>query len=418
MRAPTAVHRLLVTAALAGLAPVGAMAGSEKVLYAFQGSAADDGDTPYAVPTRDGKGNLYGTTLYGGADGDGIVYELVHSKSGWKEEVLHSFSGGNDGEFPYGGVVLDKSGNVYGGTQLGGSNFSGIVYELSPGARGKWRETILFTFPGNQQSQGGPVGALTFDNNGNLFGTTVGGGACNYGTVFELRRTRTGWKHHTLHEFCGSDGQAPAYGQLVFDPAGNIYGTTGFGGSGGRGVVFELTPAAHHQWTFAKIHEFTSDEGGVADGGLTIDANGNLYGAEADGGANVLGSVYELSPAGGGVWNENILYVFQGSPDGSLPFQNPVFDLNGNLFGTTYSGGQTSQCQGCGAIYELVPQTGGSWSETLVYDFATQSGGADGYQPVAGLMGDANGNFYGTATKGGNVGEGACACGAIYEFTP
>jgi hypothetical protein len=184
-------------------------------------------------------------------------------------------------------------------------------------------------------------------------------------------------------------------------------------------VVFELTPAAHDKWTFTTIHSFTAAEGGLADGGLTIDPAGNLYGAEADGGAQGFGAIYEFAPQGGGVWTQSTPWTFNGSPDGVLPFQNPAMDESGNLFGTTYDGGDIADCyDDCGVIYEITPQRGG-WSESVVYDFGALPSGADGYQPVAGLIRDASGNFYGATTKGGAVsGKRPCDCGAIYEFTP
>jgi uncharacterized repeat protein (TIGR03803 family) len=132
-----------------------------------------------------------------------------------------------------------------------------------------------------------------------------------------------------------------------------------------------------------------------------------------------LGAVYELSPAGGGAWAESILHDFAGPSDGETPFQNPVFDNSGNLYGTTYNGGQTSSCTGCGTVYQLAPMGRGRWRESVVYDFASRPGGADGYQPLAGLMIDANGNFYGTTTKGGDVqGERPCNCGVVFQLTP
>ncbi|HEY3776502.1 MAG TPA: choice-of-anchor tandem repeat GloVer-containing protein [Rhizomicrobium sp.] len=414
---------LLSLAAAAGLVPPPAFAGTEKVLYAFQGGT--DGAQPWAVPTLGADGNLYGTTLVGGAGGVGTVYELVHTKNGWTEKVLYSFTGGSDGGWSYGGVVLDSKGNIYGGTRSGGSNNCGVVYELSPGKLGKWTEKVLYSFPGNQDCEGGPMGALTFDGNRNLYGTTVGDSPCGgyyyYGTVFELRRATNGWKERDLHDFCGSDGDGPTYGQLVLDSVGNLYGTSGFGGSGGLGVVFELSPAARHRWTFTTIHSFTDDEGGVADGGLMIDAGGNLYGAAVDGGGpDGYGSIYKFSPQAGGAWSESTPYLLNGSPDGNGPFQNPVMDTKGNLFGTTYNGGDIADCwDACGIIYELVPQKNGTWSESVVYDFATLSSGADGYAPVAGLIRDSKGNFYGTTTKGGAVsGLRPCDCGVVYEFTP
>lgn len=398
------------------------LAGTETILYAFQGSAINDGNTPYAGVVMDASGNLYGTTIYGGTEGMGVVYELIRSGKTWQEVVLHSFSGGSDGAYPYGGVVVDAAGNLYGGTRFGGNTQCsgggcGVVYELSPGANGAWTESILFAFSGS--NEGGPLASPTLMGKRHLFGTTVGDDACDEGIVFELRHAKTGWKERDLHDFCGNDGQAPAYGALVFDSGGNLYGTTGFGGQDGVGTVFELTPQANHKWTYTDIHDFTNAEGGVADGGVTIDISANLYGAEADGGTEGNGSLYELSPQGGGQWVENKLHVFTGGADGVLPFQNPIFDANGNLFGTTYGGGMTPGCQFCGVIYELTPQGGGQWGEKVVYDFASQSGGADGYQPVAGLIHDTKGHFYGTTTKGGQIrGTNPCNCGVVFEFTP
>lgn len=404
------------------LAASASFAATETVLYAFQGT---DGATPYAAPTLGADGNLYGTTLFGGTAGLGTVYELVHGGSGWTEKVLHSFTGGSDGSWAYGGVVLDSKGNIYGGTRSGGGpNGCGVIYELSP-RHGQWTEKILYTFSDHEGCEGGPMGALTFDSMGNLYGPAVGDSPCGgfyyYGIVFELRRTRNGWKERDLHDFCGSpDGYGPVYGQLVFDSAGNLYGSSGFGGSGGLGTIFELSPAAHRQWTFTTLHSFTYDEGGVVEGGITRDDAGNLYGAEGSAGPQRLGGVYELSPGGRGQWNETTPYVFNGPPDGVDPFQNPVFDSSGNLFGTTYNGGDIDDCYDeCGVIYELVPQEGGGWSESVVYNFASLSGGADGYAPVAGLVSDGKGHFFGTTTKGGAViGKRPCDCGVVYEFTP
>jgi uncharacterized repeat protein (TIGR03803 family) len=398
-------------------------AATETVLYAFQGGT--DGASPYAAPTLGADGNLYGTTLFGGAGENGTVYELVPAKGGWTEKVLYSFGGGSDGGWPYGGVVLDSKGNIYGGTRSGGGpNGCGVVYELSPGKHGQWTAKVLYTFPDHYGCERGPMGALTFDSHGNLYGPSVGNSPCGgyyyYGIVFELRHARAGWKEHDLHDFCGNDGDGPVYGQLVFDSAGNLYGSSGFGGSGRLGTVFELSPAAHRRWTFTTIHAFTQDEGGVPEGGLTMDAAGNLHGAEAGGGPQGLGSVFELSPAGPDQWNESVLHVFNGPPDGVNPFQNPALDASGNLFGTTYNGGDIADCyDACGVIYELQPQRDGDWRESVVYNFASLSGGADGYAPVAGLILDGQGHFFGTTVKGGAViGKRPCDCGVVYEFTP
>jgi uncharacterized repeat protein (TIGR03803 family) len=419
-------------AALVLLMDAAQAAGTLKVLYAFQGPGADDGQLPYAAPLMDSKGDLYGTTYYGGSHGLGTVYRLHRTKDGaWKETVLHSFAGGSDGSHVAGGVVMDSSGNLYGGTEYGGdpacgNGFGcGVVYQLTPGKAGAWTETVLYNFPQPRKGSqfGGPLATLTLDGKDTLYGTTVFNDVCkgyNYGSVFKLKHVQGVWKENDIHKFCFDDGEAPEYGALVLDGAGNIFGTAAFGGPNyGDGVVFELSPSGHNTWTFTHLHDFNTenDDGGGLAGGITLDSAGNIYGANG-GGPLALGAIYELSPSGG-TWTESILYAFNGSPDGQTPFQNPIFDASGNLWGTTYSGGQTATCQGCGVIYKLVPKGGGQWSEKVVYNFATQNGGADGYNPLSGLIADANGNFYGTTTRGGNYNLcGQIGCGVVYEFTP
>lgn len=410
-----------------------AQSGTLKVLYAFNGSGAGDGQLPLATPFMDDRGNLYGTTQYGGAYGVGIVYRLHRTKSGaWKETVLHSFAGGGDGSHPAGGLVMDGAGNLYGGTEYGGDQTCGggygcgVVYQLSPGKGGTWTETILYTFPRPKQGNqfGGPLASLTLDGKGRLYGTTVFDDVCggyNYGSVFTLKRANGAWKEHDIHRFCFDDGESPEYGALVLDSAGNIFGTAAFGGPDyGDGVVFELSPLGHNEWAYTQLHNFntqTGDGGGLA-GGITLDSAGNLYGAAGGGGPLALGSIFKLSKTGD-TWSEDTLYAFNGSPDGEGPFQNPIFDASGNLWGTTYTGGQTATCQGCGVIYKLVPKDGSHWSEKVVYNFATQNNGADGYNPLSGLIRDAEGNFYGTTTRGGNATQcNQIGCGVVYEFTP
>ena len=410
-----------------------AHAGTLTVLYAFQGPSAGDGQQPLAVPTMDSKGDLYGTTMYGGSHGGGIVYRLHRTKSGaWKESILHSFAGGTDGSHPAGGVIMDSSGNLYGGTEYGGDPACGgglgcgVVYELSPARGAAWTETVLYTFPHPKKGSqfGGPLASLTLDGKNTLYGTTVFNDVCggyNYGSVFRLKRVKGVWKEHDIHDFCFDDGESPEYGALVLDAAGNIFGNATFGGPDyGSGVVFELSPLGHNEWTYTQLHNFntqTGDGGGLS-GGITLDSAGNLYGAAGIGGPLALGSIFELSKVGD-TWTETTLYVFNGSPDGQNPFQNPIFDAEGNLWGTTYNGGQTASCTGCGVIYELVAKGGGQWSEQVVYNFATQNGGADGYNPLAGLIRDSDGNFYGTTTRGGNPTLcGQIGCGVVYEFTP
>ncbi|HEY3521712.1 MAG TPA: choice-of-anchor tandem repeat GloVer-containing protein, partial [Rhodanobacteraceae bacterium] len=281
--------------------------------------------------------------------------------------------------------------------------------------------TVLYSFPKPAQGSqfGGPLASVTFDGAGQLFGTTGLDDACggvNYGSVFRLKRIGATWREQDIHEFCGIDGSAPGYGALVLEPAGNFYGTTmAQGGDGHLGVVYELSPAVGGNWTFNVLHDFTFDEGGQPQGGVTLDSFGNLFGTEFAGGLSLHGAVYELSLADG-TWNLNVLYEFTGGgSDGTGPWAPPVFDSVGNLFGTTQGGGQAAFCDNCGVVYELAPQGEGQWKESVVYTFGSQPGIADGADPIAGLIRAADGNFYGAADEGG---DSSCNCGVVYEFKP
>ncbi len=270
--------RILGTALVVTTVVGAAQAGTLKVLYAFQGPGAGDGQLPYAAPFMDSKGDLYGTTYYGGSHGLGTVYRLHRTKSGaWKETVLHSFAGGSDGSHVAGGVVMDSSGNLYGGTEYGGDQACGpglgcgVVYELSPGSGGTWTETVLYTFPSPRKGNefGGPLASLTPDGKGGFYGTTVFDDVCkgyNYGSVFQLKRVKGVWKKHDIHDFCFDDGESPEYGALVLDAAGNIFGNAFVGGPDyGSGVVFELSPAGRNEWTYTPLHNFNTQTG---DGGV------------------------------------------------------------------------------------------------------------------------------------------------------
>lgn len=215
---------------------------TEQVLYNFKGGS--DGAEPDASLVFDGAGNLYGTTYYGGANGSGTVFELTPSKAGWTETVLHSFTG-SDGALPSAGLILDGGGNLYGTTQAGGAAGFGVVFELSP-SRAGWTETVLYSFTGGNDGRG-PVGGVVFDSGGNLYGTTSGGGyPIGGGTVFELTPSGGGWTENILYAFNASNGAPNGSGLhagVVFDRAGNLYGTTVFGGTNYWGTIFELTPS-------------------------------------------------------------------------------------------------------------------------------------------------------------------------------
>jgi uncharacterized repeat protein (TIGR03803 family) len=219
----------------------------ETVLYNFNHSG--DGTHPWAGVTLDPAGNLYGTTEYGGAYGFGTIYQLTPSGSGWTESILYSFANGGDGANPYAGLVLDQAGNLYGATSTGGTGLGGTAFELEPSS-GSWTFNLLYSFSGaSGQLSPGPLGNLTFDSASNLWGTTHGGGAYNFGTVFELMPSGGTWTYTSLHDFTGGlDGLYPRT-NVMFDKNGNLYGTTAGGGTGSPtqcvgacGVVFEVAP--------------------------------------------------------------------------------------------------------------------------------------------------------------------------------
>src|ERR1019366_3249147 len=252
------------------------------------------------------------------------------------------------------------------------------------------QETVLHNFNFNGTDGLSPWAGLIFDAAGNLYGTTHQGGTYGAGTVFELMPVAGGtWTEQVLHSFSnGADGGDPQAG-LIVDTAGNLYGTTVTGGTYTYGTVFELTPAAGGTWTETVLHNFNSDgtDGTYPSAGLIFDAAGNLYGTTQDGGTSNSGTVFELSPDGSGGWTEGVLHSFGVGTDGVHPSQGLVFDAAGNLYGTTFYGGTYAY----GTAFELTPAGGGTWTEKILHNF--NSDGTDGYHPHAGLIPDAVGNL-------------------------
>jgi uncharacterized repeat protein (TIGR03803 family) len=268
---------------------------TETVLYSFMGGS--DGLNPlYGDVAFDKSGNIYGTTQRGGASGNGTVYELTPSASGWTKATLYDFTGGTDGALPYSGVILDLAGNLYGTTSGGGHNNCnggcGTVYQLTPSESG-WTENTLYAFQG--ESDGGqPEGGLIFDESGNLYGTTYYYGGSQYGTVYELVASNGIWALTTLYSFTG--GIAQPRSSLIMDGVGSLYGTSESGGFYGCGTVFKLTPSGSG-WTYTSLHDFSCGGDGAAPyGNVTLDANGNIYGTAAGGGAYGNGVVWEITP--------------------------------------------------------------------------------------------------------------------------
>ena len=374
----------------------------ESVLHSFNNNGTD-GVNPYAGLIIDATGNLYGTTAGGGVHNLGMVFKLSPREGGgWTETVLHSFGHGTDGAGPYANLVMDAAGNLYGTTQLGGIHGAGTVFELSPEQGGGWTELVLHSFNDNGSDGSYPLAGLIMDAAGNLYGMTQQGGihSCggkNCGTVFELSpRQGGGWTETVLHSFNnnGSDGANPQAG-LTMDAAGNLYGTTYRGGIHSSGTLFELSPREGGGWTETVLHSFgNGSDGATPDSGLIVDAAGNLYGTTYFGGIHSDGTVFELSPREGGGWTEAVLHSFGNGTDGMNPYAGLTIDATGNLYGTTVAGGLHSY----GTAFELSPRQGGGWTETVLHSFGN---GTDGINPYASLLLDATGNLYGTTISGG-----------------
>ncbi|HXM42842.1 MAG TPA: choice-of-anchor tandem repeat GloVer-containing protein [Bryobacteraceae bacterium] len=256
----------------------------ESVLYRFPGGAG--GSVPYAGVVMDSAGSLYGATLDGGASAGGMVYKLSPGSAGWTQTVLYSFGGRPDGSAPYPTPVLDAAGNLYGATNTGGAHNLGIVYMLAPQPDGAWTEQVLHSFAGGSDGAN-PLAGVIFDRHGNLYGTTSYGGTANCGIAFALApNPEGGWTEHLLHTFLGVtayDGENP--NGLTFDAAGNLYGTTTGGGTDNPGTIFEITHSPSAGWQETVLYNFTAgDDGAYPSSGVVLDPAGNIYGTTLWGG--------------------------------------------------------------------------------------------------------------------------------------
>ncbi|MGO8796326.1 MAG: choice-of-anchor tandem repeat GloVer-containing protein [Candidatus Sulfotelmatobacter sp.] len=397
-----------VTLSLAGSA-----CGQEKVIHTFNNA---NGFDPIAGMIIDDSGNLYGSTFYGGKFGAGAAFKLTPKDSGWAETVLYSFNQiGTGGFWPNAKMIFDSHGNLYGTTFLGGEFGAGEVFELIPTPTGSWGLNTLHSF-GSGGDGTFPHGGLLLDEEGNLYGTTAGGGANSDGMVYELTPNGDGSYGETvLHSFSGADGANPYSGLVMV--GGKLYGTTYSGGSSsactdGCGTVFAVSPSGSGGWSETVAHSFNNDDGANPDGGLIVDASGNLYGAASQGALGNFGVIFELTPANGG-WEEVTLhnFNFQGG-DGVYPIAPLTFDASGNLYGATEEGGTYDS----GAVYELTPTAGGGWSERVVYSFTVGLGVTN--HPAPGIVFDDDGNLYGTTLSGGYFGGCLGGCGGVFEITP
>ncbi len=321
-------------------------------LYSFKGYDGD-GAVPYARVVRDSNGLIYGSTVAGGGTNDGTIWQLRPSATRpaslmlpWTERRLYSFTVGNDGFGPQGDLVFDQSGNLYGTTNAGGTYNIGVVFQLVPTSGGDWTENVIYNFDGKGGAY--PFAGVTMDQAGNLYGTSYQGGDNNYGTVYELSPSQSGWTETNLYSFTGGkDGGNPTAG-LIRDALGNLYGATLYGGNGG-GTVFELSPS-NGGWTYTLLYAFTGSSYGGPQGNLVMDAAGKLYGATLAEGAYNNGNVFELVPSSGG-WTYTDLYDFTGGLDGGRPLDGLVLDPGGNIYGTASIGGSYNH----GVVFERVP---------------------------------------------------------------
>ena len=383
------------------------------VIHNFTGGG--DGAVPYFGMTLDRAGNLYGTTLYGGVPGAcegvgcGVVFKMSQHNSHWTFTPLYSFSGGSDGAVPFARVVFGPNGSLYGSTYAGGNGTfpsgTGVIFNLQPPAHASshvlepWVETVLYAF-GNTFDGNSPSGDLVFDPAGNIYGTTITGGyecadTVYCGTVFELAHNGSSWSESLLYVFTDENVATPWSG-VIFDQAGNLFGTT----TNGLGAIFQLVPSGGG-WTENTIHYFGGSDGYGPAGGLILDPSGTLYGATAGGGANGNGTLYRLVRLGDG-WAATSLFAFTSTGPGWTLTK----DAAGNYYGTNCEGGSHNS----GSVFKLTP-SGGTWVQTLLYEF---TGGSDGYCPIlSGVALDATGNLYGSAWAGGAYGD-----GVVWQITP
>jgi len=343
----------------------------ETVLHKFTGG--NDGSFPTSI-ILDAAGNLYGTTAHGGGRGGqcdhgvgcGTVFKLTPVASGsWPEKILYRFSGG-DGLEPN-ALAFDSHGNLYGTAAGGGGSTTctftsgcGVLFELTPSASVPWKLTALHVFADVSPDGQGPLGVA------------VGAGDVLYVTTY-------------------SGG--------VYSPGGGL-----------PGAIFQFTPGASG-WTSSLIFSFADGDGVYPNAAAILDAAGNLYGSTTFGGPLGYGVVYELSPGTGGTWTETVLYTFQAGIDGRQPNSQLAFDAAGNLYGATvYGGGTANKCEfGCGTIFKLTASSTAPWPETLAIRFVNSNGS----RPASALVLNTDGNLYGTAPDGG-----ANSDGVLFELTP
>jgi uncharacterized repeat protein (TIGR03803 family) len=395
-----------------------------------------DGAAPFSQLIADASGNLYGTTTAGGTGDFGTVFKLTKSATGFTESVLYRFRGSNDGWFPNGKLLLDKSGDIIGTTAMGGySSDLGTVFKLTP-YKTTYTFSVLYRFRGDPDGAFPNTGVL-IDKYGFLYGSTDGGGSntdsCSEGPndspgcgmVFRLSLTSAGYYRELIVDGFANDYGSPS--GLIEDTAGNFYGTAGTG-AGDFGEAFELSPGATPADPYTQKNIWAS--GGAPNAtdplaGLFGDSKGNLYGTTFMGGSVKCGgfgcgAVYRLEEsASGGTYAEATLYGFKDSPDGSGPTSTLIADAKGNLYGTTQGGGLqkcyypgTTSITGCGIVFRLTPNaTATAYSYSILYTF---KGGVDSGVPLEGLYIDSSGDLFGVTSGNGTSTD----FGTVFQLTP
>jgi uncharacterized repeat protein (TIGR03803 family) len=326
----------------------------------------------------------------------------------WTLKVLHEF-GSSSNVGPYTSFIRDAAGNLYGASTFGGSYGWGAIFELKPLSNGTWREQTLYSFSNSAVDGHYPGANLLFDAAGNLYGTTQEGGLKNVGVVFKLTPSSSGgWKETILYSLPykqkhWADSDYP----LTMDAAGNLYGVTNIGGELDGGYVFKLSPTSSGPWTFTTLYLFgvyTGPGPAVPWSAVVFDSAGNLYGVTANGGTEGFGTLYELSPSSGGGWTENTLVSFPSScSPACVPEAGIIVDSSGNIFGA-------ASCTGIyGCAYEVSPNGDSAWTLNILHEFA---GGNDAAYPTSGALLNISGKLYGTTREGGTSNR-----GTVYEIT-
>jgi uncharacterized repeat protein (TIGR03803 family) len=414
----------LATASRHSQAALGARSGPETILHEFAGKR--DSGRPAASLIADANGDLFGT-----AEGDqglrgGSVFKLRLTKNGASESVIHQFKGKHDGAVPSAALLAGKNGALFGTTLSGGSSCEesgcGVVFELTPNGDA-YDERILHAF-GQSQSDGTyPDASVSADSQGSLYGTTTFSGANDVGTVYKLTPSGNGFTYSVIYAFGGGNDAEYPMAPVVVDSGGSVFGTTVVGGSvlegtgcgEGCGAVFQLVPSGSG-YTESVIYNFQgSPDGAMPYAGLLADGTGAFYGTTMTGGVpansncpNGCGTVFKLTPAGSG-YAENVLYRFQGGTDGSGPTDAVIAGSNGVLYGTTSAGGTA----GLGTVFALTP-SGSGYTENVVYSFEPSH---DGASPYAGLLLGSDGRLFGTTLAGGKQSCPSGGCGTVFALS-